>query len=255
MKACRSIHVVIADDHSIVREGLTAVINREPDMEVVAEARNWPEAVEQVLQNRPQIAVLDLHMQGMEPAEGVAMLREKFPTTQIIIYSAFSTDEEVYQVFSAGARGYIVKGESGRQDLLVCIRAVFRGEMWIHPSAAARLAARMTAPKLTPREIEVLHLTAEGKSNKEIGSSLDVTEGTVKVHMNHILAKLGVSGRVEAIKVAAQRGFVRLLGNLQEPVRSLTGQMGRPAGSQPSSRDISKAVGSAKSKSQLHAKK
>jgi two-component system, NarL family, response regulator len=230
MKDPRTIHVVIADDHSIVREGLTAVINREPDMEVVAEARSWPEAVEQVIQKRPGIAVLDLHMHGMEPAEGVAMLRESFPGAHIIIYSAFSTDEEVYQVISAGARGYVLKGESGREDLIVCIRAVSRGEIWIHPVAAARLAARMAAPNLTPREIEVLRLMVVGKSNKEIGSSLDVTEGTVKVHVNHILAKLGVTGRVEAITMALQRGFVQLVGNLLDPAHSLTGQKGRPAG-------------------------
>lgn len=255
MKTPRSIHVVIADDHSIVREGLAAVINREPDMEVVAEARNWPEAVEQVVQNRPDVAVLDLHMRGMEPAEGVTALREKLPTAQIIIYSAFSTDEEVYQVFSAGARGYIVKGETGRDDLIVCIRAVSRGEMWIHPSAAARLAARMSAPNLTAREIQVLRLMVGGKSNKEIGSSLDVTEGTVKVHVNHILSKLGVTGRVEAIMAAARRGFVHLVGIPQEPARNLTGQAAQPTGFRSSSGSISKAIAPVKSKSQLRSKK
>src|SRR5271156_7052951 len=152
MKTRRSIQVVIADDHSIVREGLTAVINREPDMQVVAEARNWPEAVEQIVQNRPDVAVLDLHMWGMEPADGVTALREKFPAAQIIIYSAFSTDEEVYQVFSAGARGYIVKGESGRGGLFVFIRADSRGAVSIPPPPATRLAPRMSAPNLTTRE-------------------------------------------------------------------------------------------------------
>ena len=255
MKTPRSIRAVIADDHSIVREGLAAVINREPDMEVVGEARNWPEAIDQVLQNRPDVAVLDLHMRGMEPADGVATLREKFPAAQTIIYSAFSTDEEVYQVFSAGARGYIVKGDSGREDLLVCIRAVLRGETWIHPSAAARLAARMTAPNLTRREREVLHLMVVGKSNKEIGSSLDVTEGTVKVHVNHILAKLGVTGRVEAIMAAARRGFVHLLGIPQDPARSLAGHAAQPTGFRSATEDISKAIPRAKSKSQLRSKK
>lgn len=255
MKTPRSIHVVIADDHSIVREGLVAVINREPDMEVVAEARNWTEAVEQVVQNRPHVAVLDLHMRGMEPADGVTALREKLPTAQIIIYSAFSTDEEVYRVFSAGARGYIVKGESGRDDLIVCIRAVSRGEMWIHPSAAARLAARMSAPNLTAREIQVLRLMVGGKSNKEIGSSLDVTEGTVKVHVNHILAKLGVTGRVEAIMAAARRGFVHLVGIPQEPARDLASQTAQPTGFHSSTERISKAIAPVKSKSQLRSKK
>ncbi|MGA9570932.1 MAG: response regulator transcription factor [Candidatus Acidiferrales bacterium] len=255
MKASRSIRAVIADDHSIVREGLAAVINREPDMEVVGEARNWPEAVDQVLRNRPNVAVLDLHMRGMEPADGIATLHDKFPAAQIIIYSAFSTDEEVYQVFSAGARGYIVKGDSGRDDLLVCIRAVLRGETWIHPSAAARLAARMTAPNLTRREREVLRLMVAGKSNKEIGSSLDVTEGTVKVHVNHILAKLGVTGRVEAIMAAARRGFVRLVGIPQEPARSLANQDAKPAGSRTSAEGISKAIAPVEPKGQLRSKK
>ncbi len=255
MRTPRSIRAVIADDHSIVREGLAAVINREPDMEVVGEARNWPEAVEQVLQNRPNVAVLDLHMRGMEPAEGVATLHEKIPAAQIIIYSAFSTDEEVYQAFSAGARGYIVKGDSGREDLLVCIRAVLRGETWIHPSAAARLAARMTAPNLTRREREVLRLMVVGKSNKEIGSSLDVTEGTVKVHVNHILAKLGVTGRVEAIMAAARRGFVHLAGIPQDASRGPTSRAAQPTSLHSSTEDISKAIAPVTSKSQLRSKK
>jgi two-component system, NarL family, response regulator len=253
MKKPRPIHVVIADDHSIVREGLTAVINREPDMQVVAEARNWTEAVEQILKKRPEIAVLDLHMYGVNPAERIAEICEKHPFAQIIIYSAFSTDEEVYQVFSAGARGYVIKGESAREDLLACIRAVFRGETWIAPFAASRLAERMTAPNLTPREIEILRLLVVGKSNKEIGSSLDVTEGTVKVHVNHILAKLGVTGRVEAIMVGVQRGFVHLMGNFREPAPPLAAQQDRAAN--PSRGKISKAIASAKSKSQLNTKK
>jgi len=211
---------VIADDHSIVREGLSAVINRETDLEVVAEARNWPEAVAKVLELRPEIAVLDLHMRGMEAADGIATIRKRYPASRIIAYSAFSTDEEVYEVFSAGAQGYVLKGESGREDMLQCIRAVSRGETWVHPLAAGRLAARAAAPGLTPREIDVLHLMVVGKSNKEIGSSLDVTEGTVKVHVNHILTKLGAAGRVEATILAVQRGFVRLMGNRQSRVRT-----------------------------------
>ena len=148
-----SIHIVIADDHSIIREGLSAVINRESDLKVVAEARNWPEAVDKVMKHQPEIAVLDLHMRGMEPGDGIVAICRQCPASQVIAYSAFITDEEVYQVFSAGARGYVLKGESGREDLLHCIRAVSRGEIWIHPLAAARLAARASAPNLTPREM------------------------------------------------------------------------------------------------------
>lgn len=216
-----AIHIVIADDHSIIREGLSAVITREPDMVMVAEARNWPEAVDKVMRHRPEVAVLDLHMRGMESTEGITAICRKCPASRVIAYSAFITDEEVHQVFSVGARGYVLKGESGREDLLHCIRAVSRGEIWIHPLAAARLAARASAPNLTPREIDVLHLMVVGKSNKEIGSSLAVTEGTVKIHVNHILTKLGVAGRVEATMVAVQRGFVRLVDNRRGKTNSL----------------------------------
>ena len=251
MKKSTSVRVVIADDHSIVREGLTAVINNEPDMEVIAQARNWPGAVEQALQHRPEIALLDLHMRDMEPVEGVAILREKVPATQIIIFSAFGTDEEVFQVLRAGVRGYVLKGESGREEVLRCIRAVARGEMWIHPVAAARLAERMTMPTLTSRELEVLRLMVVGKSNKEIGSSLDVTEGTVKVHVNHILAKLGVSGRVEAILVAAQRGLVPQVETLRDSAPAPAGRADLSPGSQTSTRGISKAIGAGTSTGQL----
>ena len=131
----------------------------------------------------------------------------------------------------------------------------FQGEMWIHPYAATRLAERMTESNLTSREKEVLRLMAVGKSNKEIGSSLDVTEGTVKVHVNHILAKLGVTGRVEAIMTALQRGFVHLVDSVQAPSRNLTGQDGRPTNLRPSGGDISKAIRPANSTSQLNSKK
>lgn len=210
MTHSHSLRILIADDHSIVREGLSAVIDREPDMTIVAQARSWPEAVEQACQSKPEIAVLDLHMPGMEPAEGIATLREKCPDVQIVVFSAFGTDEDVHDVMRAGARGYVPKGDSGREDLLACLRAVSSGRTWIHPVAAMKLAERVKSPSLTPRELDVIRLVAAGKSNKEIGSSLEVAEGTVKVHVNHILGKLRVTGRVEAILVAAKRGIVHL---------------------------------------------
>src|ERR1700740_2166346 len=126
-----------------------------------------------------------------------------------------------------------------------------QGEMWIHPVAAARLAERMTSPNLTSREIEILQLLALGKSNKEIGSSLDVTKGTIKVHVNHILATLGVTGRVEAIRVAVQRGLVHLLAGTRESTRGLTSQQERSTGPGRSGGDISKAIAASKSTSQL----
>lgn len=255
MKKNRTTRIVIADDHSVIREGLAAILNREHDMEVVAQACSWPEAVELVLQHRPGIAVLDLHMRGMQPADGIAAIHEKSPTTPMILFSAFSTDEEVYGVLRAGARGYVLKGESGREDLLTCIRAVLAGETWIHPLAAKCLADRIATPNLTAREVEVLGMLAMGKSNKEIGSGLDVTEGTIKVHVNHIFAKLGVTGRVEAIMLAVQRGLVPLVEKLQDPARRFAISENRPTISSLSRMDISKAIESRRPTSQLPTKR
>jgi DNA-binding NarL/FixJ family response regulator len=251
VKKPNAITVMIADDHSIVREGLVAIIDRQQDMEVVGQSRSWPEAIDGVARTRPAIAVLDLHMPGMTPPEGIAKLRKKCPDTQLVVFSAFGTHEEIYQVVCAGARGYVLKGESGRDDLLTCIRAVSRGEMWTHPYVAARLAERMTEPNLTQRETEILRLMAVGKSNKEIGSSLNVAEGTIKVHINHILGKLGVTGRVEAILVAAQRGLVRLVESVQAPHRPLPDSYASKSSKELISQDIEPS----NSIRQLHVKK
>jgi two-component system, NarL family, response regulator len=209
MTQANIIRIAIADDHSVLREGLTALIGRAPGMEVVAQASNWPDTIQNVMRSKASVAVVDLHMPGMEPAVGVATLREKCPATQVVVFSAFGTEQEIYDVLCAGARGYAFKGETGASDLVKCIHAVADGEMWIHPDAAARLAQHAITPDLTTREKDVLQLLVAGKSNKEIGSSLDVTEGTVKVHVNHIFAKLDVGGRVEAIAVAVKRGLVQ----------------------------------------------
>jgi two-component system NarL family response regulator len=206
MKPPKLIHILIADDHSVVREGLKAIIHRQPDMKVIAEARDWPEAVQQFFCHRPQVAVIDLHMPG-HPAAAISAILEQFPTGRIVVFSAFAGDEEVYRSFQAGACGYVLKGESSRENLLACIRAVSEGSVWVDPVAAVRLAERMKAPDLTARERDIIHMVITGKFNKEIACSLNVTEGTVKVHMNHIFAKLGVDGRVAAVRVAIQRGI------------------------------------------------
>ena len=194
-------------------------------------------------------------MRGMEPAEGIAAVRRKAPDLPIIIFSAFSADDEVYEVLRAGVRGYVLKGESGREDLLTCIRAVIAGETWIHTIVATRLADRSMMPNLTARELEVLRQLAMGKSNKEIGLALKVTEGTIKVHVNHIFTKLGVSGRVEAIMLAAQRGIVPLAESLQDPSYRFTGTEKRPSILQISGGDISKAIGTSDAASQMQTKK
>lgn len=208
MKKSRSTQVLIADDHPVVREGLACVINREPNLRVVAEAGSWPEALEKIGAYRPEVAVLDLRMPGMDAADGIAAIRKKSPAVRIIVLTSFDGDEDVYQTLRAGAKGYLLK-EAGKEALRECIHAVLEGKTWIHPSAASKLASRAQTPEVTSREVEVLQFVAAGKSNKEIGASLGVTEGTVKAHVNHILAKFGVNGRVAAIMQALERGIVR----------------------------------------------
>lgn len=203
------IRVLIADDHPVVREGLAALINRRPDMEVVAEASNGREALEQFLQQLPDVALIDLRMPGMDGVEAIQAIRKQVPMAHIIVLTTYDGDEDIYQGLRAGAKAYLLKDVS-REELLECIRAVHEGATRIPPPVAAKLATRVSAPDFTEREIEVLRLMVTGKSNKEIGAALNVTEGTVKVHVNHILTKLGVSGRTEATTLALKRGIIHL---------------------------------------------
>jgi len=221
MKKSHSASVLIADDHPIVREGLVSIINHEPGLLVVAEAGTWPDAIDGIVAHSPELAILDLRMPGMEAPEAIAAIREKSPDTQIIVLTSFEGDEDVYRALRAGAQGYLPK-EAGREALRDCIRAVRRGETWMHASAASKLALRMQAPEITSREMEVLQLIAAGKSNKEIGQFLGVTEGTVKVHVNHIFSKLGVDGRVAASMLAVQRGIVHVPG-VRTPASAASG--------------------------------
>jgi two-component system NarL family response regulator len=201
--------ILIADDHFVTREGVRAILEKQPDIEVIAEASDWSAAVEKILFHKPDVAVLDLRMPGMEPEIAILTLRKQMPTLGIIILSSFYGEEEVHGVIRAGANGYVLK-ETGATELLDCVRAIHEGRNWIDPAVAASLATRLRAPGLTQRETQVLELVAAGKSNKQIGVQLGVTEGTVKIHVNHVLAKLGVDGRVPATIRALQRGIVRL---------------------------------------------
>jgi len=203
------IRVLIADDHPIVREGLAALINRPADMEVIAEVSNGREAFEQFLIHQPDVTLMDLRMPEVDGVDSILAIREQVPTARIIVLTTFDGDEDIYRGLRAGAKGYLLK-DTCREELLECIRAVHDGRTWIPPAVAAKLVARIGGPDLTSRELEVLNLMVAGKSNKEIGAALSVSEGTIKAHVNRILEKLGVSGRTEATAVALRRGIVRL---------------------------------------------
>ncbi len=188
------IRIVIADDHTVVREGLSTMINRGTDMCVAGEATDWPEAIEQVVQHRPDVALLDVRMPGMSAAEGVAEIHRECPEVGIVMLSAFDAEEDVYGVMQAGASGFMLKSCSGT-ELRECIRIVHGGGTLLAPGPAAKLAERIQAPELTDRQSQILQLLAEGRTNKEIGQSLKITEGTVKLHVNRIFYKLGVLPR------------------------------------------------------------
>jgi DNA-binding NarL/FixJ family response regulator len=208
-KSSQPIRVIIADDHPIVREGLGALIKSQKDMKVVSEAANGRQAVQQFLLRRPDVLLLDLRMPEMNGIEAIQAILKKAPKARIVVLSTYGGDEDIFKALKAGAKTYLLK-DSPREQLLESIRAVHRGQLSIPSAIGARLAAHLGAPALTHRETEVIKLMAAGKSNKEIGTSLGVTEGTVKIHVGHILKKLGVTGRTEAIRVALERGIVHL---------------------------------------------
>jgi two-component system, NarL family, response regulator len=201
--------VLIADDHPVVREGLATLINRRSDMRVVAEAANGREAVEKFLAHSPDIALLELRLPIMDGVEVVMSICEKMPAARLVIFTTCKGEEDIYRAVKAGAFGYLLK-ETPLNEVVECIRAVARGTRWIPPGVAAMLGKRVADRALTARELEVIRALTSGKSNKEIGTLLDISEATVKVHITHILEKLKVTGRTEAINVAMRRGLVHI---------------------------------------------
>ena len=205
----KTIRILIADDHPIVRDGLNAVINDQADMEVIAEAANGKEAVDLALEHRPDVMLIDLRMPQLNGLETIQTIRTDWPQARIIILTTYDGDEDIYRSLQSGAQAYLLKGMP-RAELLDTIRAVHAGRRRIPPDVAAKLAERISSSELTQRELEVLQLIVAGQSNKQIGSNLSITEGTVKAHINSILGKLGVNDRTHAVTEALRRGIVHL---------------------------------------------
>jgi two-component system NarL family response regulator len=201
--------VLIADDHPVVREGLATMINRRSDMRVVAEAATGREAVEKFLAHSPDIALLELRLPTMDGVEVVMSICERMPAARLVIFTTCKGEEDIYRAVKAGAFGYLLK-ETPLNEVVECIRAVARGTRWIPPGVAAMLGKRVADRALTARELEVIRVLTSGKSNKEIGTLLDISEATVKVHITHILEKLKATGRTEAINVAMRSGLVHI---------------------------------------------
>jgi two-component system, NarL family, response regulator len=201
--------ILLVDDHAIVREGLKSIINGQPGMHVVSEASNGQEAIEKFKAASPDVVLLDLRMPVMNGLEAASALYAEDPLAKVVILTSYQDEEDIYRVLQIGVRGYILKSAPISQ-LVNCIQAVATGNTWVPPSVGSVLARRIAAPELTHREQQVLQAMANGKSNKEIGVMLNISEGTVKVHMTHILEKLKVSGRTEAIGAAVKRGLVKM---------------------------------------------
>jgi len=201
--------ILIADEHPIVREGLAALINRRPDMTVIAEASSGQDAVDQFVEQSPDLAILELKLPLMDGIETVKSICAKNPAARLVVFTTCLGEEDIYRAVRAGAFGYLLK-DTSLPDLIECILAVAQGKRWIPASVAAQLGKRVQDRELTPREMQALRALSSGMSNKEIGSALDISEATVKVHVTHILEKLNVTGRGEAINVALRRGLVHM---------------------------------------------
>lgn len=209
MQKTNPIRILIADDHPVVREGLAALIDRRPDMTVVAEASDGQQALAEFLEHRPDVALVDLRMPDMDGADAITAIREQAPGARVIVLTTYDDDEDIQRSLRAGAKAYMLK-DAPRDELIACIKAVHEGRTLIPPAIATKLAESIGVPTLTARELEVLALVADGKSNREIATRLFITEGTVKSHLSAMLGKLDASDRTQAVTIALKRGLLRL---------------------------------------------
>ena len=203
------IRILTVDDHPLLREGIAFLVKSQQDMELVAEASDGQEAIEQFRRHRPDVTLMDLRMPNLDGTEAISRIRNEFPDAKIIVLSTYAGDVQVLKAIKAGARGYIVKGHVHR-ELLDAIRSVHAGHKRIPPEIAAELADHAADDQLSSREIDVLRLIGEGNANKQIADKLSIAETTVKNHISNILSKLGANDRAHAVTIALQRGIIEL---------------------------------------------
>jgi DNA-binding NarL/FixJ family response regulator len=216
----KKIRVLLADDHDLVREGTRGLLDREEDLQVIAEAGDGEEAVRLTLEHRPDVALVDIAMPVLNGIEATKRIKELSPTTAVLILTAYDDDQYVFALLEAGAAGYLLKNVRGR-DLVAAVRSVHAGESVLHPVIARKVINRFARPHsqsseqedvepLTPRELEVLRLAAKGMSNKDIAGSLYLSNRTIQAHLSTIFSKMGVGSRTEAVVQALRRGWLTL---------------------------------------------
>jgi DNA-binding NarL/FixJ family response regulator len=203
------IRILTVDDHPVLRKGLAALVNAEPDLKLIAEASNGQEAIEAFRSHRPDVTLMDVQMPGLDGIQAIEAICSEFPEAKIIVLTTYSGDVQAVRALKAGARAYVLKGHV-LDELLDTIRAVYAGKKRIHPEVAAELADHATDDALTEREIEVLRLIAAGNANKQIADQHSISEATVKSRVTNILSKLGANDRAHAVTIGLKRGIIEL---------------------------------------------
>lgn len=208
-KSEHPVRVLVVDDHFVVRIGLVALVNTEPDLTVVGEADDGEQAIALFQKLQPDLVLMDVRMPGKSGPEATTQIRRLAEHARVLMLSAFDGDEDIHNALAAGAQGYVLKSATG-DDLIPAIRAVAAGKRWIPRDVATRLKSRNLFEDLTPRELGVLREVAKGLSNKELADTLGITEHTAKDHIKSILAKLRVADRTQAVTLAIQRGIIHV---------------------------------------------
>jgi DNA-binding NarL/FixJ family response regulator len=203
------IRILCVDDHPLMREGITAMIGNQADMLLVGEAANGREAIQRFREHQPDVTLMDLRLPDMSGIDTLIAIRSEFVQARIVMLTTFEGDVEIQRALQAGARGYMLKSRPP-SDLLAGIREVHAGKRWIPPEVAAHLAEHLGEENLTPRELGVLQELAGGNRNRDIAERLFITEETVKVHVKHIMEKLGAKDRTDAVAIALRRGIIQL---------------------------------------------
>jgi len=209
MTSDHQIRILTVDDHPLLREGIASLIGTQTDMAIIAEASSGREAIDKFQQHRPDITLMDIQMPEMNGIDAITKIVANHPDAKIIVLTTYNGDAQIFRALKAGAQGYLLKGLL-RKELVETIRAVHAGKKRISPEVASQVAEYATDDTLTPREIDILQLIAQGNANKVIADRLSVSEDTVKAHVRNILSKLSANDRTHAVTIGVKRGFIEL---------------------------------------------